>query len=184
MKTSPAAHQPRRSEFKAQRLTLALPPIVPKGQNMNSRGRQPTVLAKSSFDPVGVAHSSSLPPWVHTHGYSNWATPWPENQEQCQIAVPTPNPKALLWGLVLGRNQAVENGREKRGGAKAAENRGGKPVTATPLCSERTRIRNALRLFAFSASLRLFRPRSTAWFRSKASLDVGCWMLDVSPASP
>ena len=45
-------------------------PIVPKGQNMNSRGRQPTVKREKTFDPVGVAHFCSIPPWVCTHGYS------------------------------------------------------------------------------------------------------------------
>ncbi len=53
-------------------LTLP-PPIVPKGQKMNSRGCTPAVSHASTFDPVGVAHCLHVPPWVATHGYSGWA---------------------------------------------------------------------------------------------------------------
>jgi hypothetical protein len=62
---------------------------------------------------------------------------------------------------------------DKRRGAKAAENCEGKPVTVNALFSERIRIRNALRLFAFSASLRLFRPNSSEWFRPSAPYRLG-----------
>ncbi len=48
----------------------ALPSIVPEGQNMSSRGRQPTGPSQTTFDPAGVAHSLNIPPWVCTHGYS------------------------------------------------------------------------------------------------------------------
>jgi len=49
---------------------LTLPPVVPKGQNMNSCGRQPTVKRQNTFDPAGVARFECTPPWVYTHGYS------------------------------------------------------------------------------------------------------------------
>ncbi len=32
---------------------LTLPPVVPEGQNVNSRGRQPTVARENIYDPVG-----------------------------------------------------------------------------------------------------------------------------------
>ena len=67
--------------------------------------------------------------------------------------------------LDLSRNDADERGREKRIGAKAAENRKGKRVTDNTPFSDRIPNRNSLRPSAFSASLRLFHPNSTTWIR-------------------
>jgi ankyrin repeat protein/tetratricopeptide (TPR) repeat protein len=44
--------------------SAALRPPVPKGQNVNSRGHQPTVAHESEFDPAGVAHFITHSPWV------------------------------------------------------------------------------------------------------------------------
>jgi len=52
---------------------LTLSPIVPEGQNMNSRGRQPTEKRQNTFDPVGVEQFPTASPWVRTHGYSGLA---------------------------------------------------------------------------------------------------------------
>ena len=56
---------------------------VPKGQNVNSRGRQPTVGRKSVFDPCGVAQFGGRPTEGFTLGYS------------CRAA-------SRLWALALG----------------------------------------------------------------------------------
>ena len=67
----------------------------------------------------------------------------------------------------LSRTNAVEKLREKRGGAKAAEKRRVKQVIANAPFGERILKSNSPRLSAFSASLRLFRPNSTAWFLAR-----------------
>ena len=56
---------------------------VPMGQDMNSRGRQPTVSRMSKFDPCGVAQDFGRLTVGFTHGYS------------CRAA-------SRLWMLVLG----------------------------------------------------------------------------------
>ena len=60
----------------------SLTPIVPKGHDMNSRGREPTGRQKSIFDPEGVAPSSDIPPWVFTHGYSCLAASRPDVRQR------------------------------------------------------------------------------------------------------
>ena len=65
----------------------------------------------------------------------------------------------------LSRNHAVEKPPEKRRGAKAAENRGVKPVTDNAPFGDRILKSRSLRLSAFSVSLRLFHPIPTASFR-------------------
>jgi len=64
----------------------ALPLNVPKGQNMNSRGRQPMAPSQNTFDPAGVAHSLNRPPWVCTHGYLYLAASRSERQVECRGA--------------------------------------------------------------------------------------------------
>jgi len=49
---------------------MKAPVFVPKGQNMNSRGCQPTEKRGHTFDPAGVALFPDIPPWFNTHGYS------------------------------------------------------------------------------------------------------------------
>ena len=51
--------------------------IVPKGQNVNSRGCKPTEKRENVFDPCGVAPLFALKPWVKTHGYSSRAASRP-----------------------------------------------------------------------------------------------------------
>ena len=83
-------------------------------------------------------------------------------------APPCPQPKSLaaarlaIFKQALSRTNAVEELREKRGGAKGAEKRRVKRVIANAPFGERILKSNSPRLSAFSASLRLFRPNSTA----------------------
>jgi len=56
-------------------------PFVPKGQNMNSRGRSPRLNQRNTFDPEGVAPFFPHSPWVCTHGYSGRATSRPGLRE-------------------------------------------------------------------------------------------------------
>ena len=77
-----AAHRKSRRRCAARSLTL--PPIVPKGQNMNSRGRQPTVQRGNIFDPVGVAPFFNHSTVDFTHGYSCLAASRPQTRGQCQ----------------------------------------------------------------------------------------------------
>ena len=61
-------------------------PLVPAGRNTNSRGRQPTVRPKNTFDPAGVArffHQASV---GFTHGYSGWAAPRPAARSVAQTS--------------------------------------------------------------------------------------------------
>ena len=53
--------------------------VVPEGQNMNSRGRQPTEPQQNIFDPAGVAQKFNQPAMGFTHGYSCWAAPRPND---------------------------------------------------------------------------------------------------------
>jgi hypothetical protein len=43
---------------------LLLPPIVPEGLNVNSRGREPAGSRETAFDPGGVVQGLNPPPWV------------------------------------------------------------------------------------------------------------------------
>jgi hypothetical protein len=67
-------------------LVLRVPLIVPEGQNMNSRGRKPTVSPQNIFDPVGVAHFLHPSPWGFTHGYSCSAASRPSSRGSLQNA--------------------------------------------------------------------------------------------------
>jgi hypothetical protein len=51
---------------------LTLPLNVLKGQNVNSRGRSPTVRGKSTFDPDGVAQTITSLPWVSPTAIRVW----------------------------------------------------------------------------------------------------------------
>ena len=56
---------------------------VPKGHNMNSRGRQPTDQGQNIFDPVEVARRIGIRLWVKTHGYSCLAASRPVELGGC-----------------------------------------------------------------------------------------------------
>ena len=61
---------------------MTLPPIVPKGQNMNSRGREPTVEWENTFDPAGVALFFCPLPWVSPTAIHVWPLRGLENTGQ------------------------------------------------------------------------------------------------------
>jgi hypothetical protein len=66
-------------EVARNRILTVLPLIVPEGQNMNSRGRQPTEQQQNRFDPTGVAQKCNQPAMGFTHGYSCWAALRPDD---------------------------------------------------------------------------------------------------------